>query len=453
MTMTDMAETTDAAQLAGAGAPAPQRRRLGRIWSRLMRDSAYVLLGFPIALIAFVVLVTGVALGSGLLITLIGLPVLAGTLMIGRGFAALQRLRLRELDGRAAPTPRYRPNPTEGGWVRRVLSPVLDGQAWLDVAHAVLNFAVATLTWAIAFAWWVTSLAGLFYGAYDWALQIPRRDDGDKDLLELLGMQSTAPARIALCTAIGVVFALTLPLVLRACAAVQASLAQVMLVGTGELESRIETLTHTRTVLAGEQVQAMRRLERDIHDGPQQRLVRLSMDLSRAQRQLAADNREGARTTVQEALQQTRETLDELRSLSRGIAPPILLDRGLGPALQALADRCPVQVLLEVDLAGRPELDEATNSALYFVVSESLTNVAKHSAATRAAVTAAAGPPLHGRPSVLVRIGDDGTGGASLAKGHGLQGLADRVTGMGGVFTLDSPPGGPTLISAQLPCG
>jgi signal transduction histidine kinase len=188
---------------------------------------------------------------------------------------------------------------------------------------------------------------------------------------------------------------------------------------------------------------ALRRLERDIHDGPQQRLVRLAMDLGRAEQQFATDP-EAARATVAEALSQTRETLDELRALSRGIAPPILVDRGLQAALTALAGRSTVPVDLDTPPMNR--LDPGVESTAYFVVAEALTNVAKHSRASEVQVSL-----RRYATSLMITVADDGVGGASLAKGHGLAGLSDRVQAAGGILTVDSPEGVGTILTAALP--
>jgi signal transduction histidine kinase len=188
---------------------------------------------------------------------------------------------------------------------------------------------------------------------------------------------------------------------------------------------------------------ALRKLERDIHDGPQQRLVRLAMDLGRAEQQFATDP-DAARQTVAEALSQTRETLDELRALSRGIAPPILVDRGLQAALTALAGRCTVAV--DLDAPQMDRVDPAVESTAYFVVAEALTNVAKHSQASEVQVSV-----QRIATGLLVSVADDGVGGASLAKGHGLAGLDDRVRAAGGVLALDSPAGRGTRLTATLP--
>jgi len=172
------------------------------------------------------------------------------------------------------------------------------------------------------------------------------------------------------------------------------------------------------------------------------------MDLGRAQHQLDTDP-VAARTTVAEALAQTRETLDELRALSRGIAPPILVDRGLTAAVAALAGRCTVPVDLEAPELGR--LDPSVESTAYFVLAEALTNVAKHSHASDCQVTIRRDPDSDGDHLVVIVV-DDGVGGAALAKGHGLAGLNDRVHAAGGDLILSSPPGGPTTVCARLPC-
>ena len=186
-------------------------------------------------------------------------------------------------------------------------------------------------------------------------------------------------------------------------------LAGVLLTRVAEMRQTITVLTEQKAAAASAETTALRRLERDIHDGPQQRLVRLSMDLSRARQQLDSDP-DALRDSLDEAISQTQETLDELRALSRGIALPVLTDRGLPSALAALAVRCTVPVELDVDPElGTPggRLDAAVETTAYFAVAEALTNVAKHSGAANCRVTVAHGP---GR--VGVEIVDDGDGGA-----------------------------------------
>lgn len=404
-------------------------------------DARYVLTSFPLALVGFVLVVTGVALGAGLAITLIGFPILAGVLYLARGLASIERYRIAAVLDEEPPVARYLPQDPEAGWLRRITTPLRDGQYWLDVGHAVVGFPVVVLTWAIGLAWSSAALAGLGTVFYDWAVS----RDGDQDLLELLGFESSTLRRILLYAAVGLFFALTLPFVMRACAKAQALLSRAMLTGLGQSRARIATLTVGRAAAVSAEATALRRLERDIHDGPQQRLVRLAMDIGRAQRQLDSDP-EAAHQTLSEAFDQTRDTLDELRALSRGIAPPILADRGLSSALAALAARSTVPVELFLDLPEGQRLPDAVENTIYFVVAESLANVAKHSAANAANVYLRRDGDL-----IQVAISDNGRGGAVAAIGHGLAGLADRLRSVDGELIVHSPFGGPTVISANVP--
>jgi signal transduction histidine kinase len=224
----------------------------------------------------------------------------------------------------------------------------------------------------------------------------------------------------------------------------RASIGRALLTPLAQMQERIDDLTEGRAAAVSAEATALRKIERDIHDGPQQRLVHLAMELSRAKRQMANDP-EAAETTLTQAITQTRETLDELRTLSRGIAPPILTDRGLAPALAALASRCTVPVQLDVRTEER--FPAAVENTIYFVAAESLANAAKHSQAQLCTIS------LHrvGDKLTLI-VGDDGVGGAHVAKGHGLSGLADRLRAVDGELAVQSPPGGPTVIGAEVPC-
>ncbi|MFF5053580.1 sensor histidine kinase [Micromonospora sp. NPDC000663] len=413
---------------------------------QLFVDSGYVLIGLPLAVASFVVLVVGLVVGVGLVVTVIGLPILSGTLYAARGLADIERLRLPAVLRQPRIRPHYRLAEAGANAWRRIFVPMRDAQSWLDLAHGILRVIVALATFVVTVAWWVVAIVDSLYWAYDWAL--PRPSDGDQDLAQILGLGDSTTARIGLNTAIGVFFLITLPIVVRGCALLQASFAKAMLTGVAEMRDRITVLEEQKRAAVSAEASALRRLERDIHDGPQQRLVRLAMDLSRARMQLATDP-EAAGRTIDEAVTQTRDTLAELRALSRGIAPPILVDRGLPSALAALAGRGLIPIELQVDpQLGTPDgrLDPAVENTAYFVVAEALTNIAKHSRATEALV-AVARQGTH----LQVRVGDDGQGGAHLAKGHGLAGIADRVRAAGGELAVVSPAGGPTEIRAELP--
>lgn len=431
----------------GGGKPAlapPHDTGSGMI-RQLGVDSGYVLLGFPLAVVSFLVLLIGLLVGAALVVTVIGLPILAGVLYLARTFADIDRLRLPAVLHQPRVRPRYRvPGVGAGVW-RRVFTPIADGQSWLDLAHGCLKLPVAAATFAITVSWWVGAVAGSLYWTYDW--MIPWGSDADS-LSELLGLGDSGAARIGVNFTVGLFFLITLPIVVRGCAVAQASFARSLLTGVAEMRDRITLLEEQKRAAASAEAAALRRLERDIHDGPQQRLVRLAMDLSRARQQLASDPESAART-LDEALDQTRDTLAELRALSRGIAPPILVDRGLPSALAALAGRAVIPVELTVDPAlGTPDgrLDPAVESTAYFVVAEALTNVAKHSRASWCRIDVA-----HDEQGLRVLVADDGEGGAHISKGHGLAGISDRVRAAGGTLTVTSPPGGPTEVLARLP--
>jgi signal transduction histidine kinase len=420
-----------------------------RMLRQLGIDTAYVLVSFPIATAAFTIIVAGLSTGGGLLITLIGLPVLVFTLFIARGFAHLERARIRPVLRRGSVPVVYKQADPGASWWRRMLIPLSDGQAWLDTLHALVRFPISVATFTIAVTWWSLALGGLSY--WFWVRFLPA--DNNDGLPAMLGFGPGVGGRVAFYTVIGVFTALTLPLVIRWSALAEAWVARGMLTAVASLRHEIsgltvraETAQSQRAAAMSAEATALHRLERNIHDGPQQRLVRLAVDLGRARQQLDNADPHAARETVDEALAQARETLDELRTLSRGIAPPVLTDRGLAAAVAALAARAtiPVQLDIPADLGRLHPLAEQT---AYFAIAETLTNVAKHSAATAGTVSVAR---VAGRLEVTVT--DNGHGGAHLAKGHGLAGLADRVHSAGGELWVSSPDGGPTKIRAEVPC-
>ncbi|MFC4063717.1 sensor histidine kinase [Actinoplanes subglobosus] len=425
---------------------APTRSPLRRYLRQLGIDTQFVLLGFPLGLVTLVLAITGFAVGVGTVVIWVGLPILVGTLMLSRGFAMAERARIGPVLGFRSPHPIYKKSHGQG-FLRRTFGPLADAQSWLDLVHAILRFIPSTIGFCFVVTWWAVALAGLSYPLWDWSLPHP---PDNFELHELLGFQDTAGTRILLNFAIGVFFAGTLSWVVRAAALAEAWFARGLLVSVFELRRQVVEAEEARDVAQQQKAAAvsaeavaLRKLERDIHDGPQQRLVRLAMDLGRAEQQFA-DDPERARAIVAEALTQTRETLDELRALSRGIAPPILVDRGLSAALTALAGRCTVPV--DLDAPPMERLDPGVESTAYFVVAEALTNVAKHSHASEVQVSV-----QRIATGLIVTVSDDGVGGASLAKGHGLAGLDDRVRAAGGVLAVDSPEDGGTRLTAALP--
>ena len=219
--------------------------------------------------------------------------------------------------------------------------------------------------------------------------------------------------------------------------------ARALAVRYGGLERRIDVLETTRAGAVEAAESELRRIERDLHDGAQARLVALGMTLGMAEQKLAEDP-EGARRMLEEARAGTEDALRELRGLARGIHPPVLTDRGLEAALASLVGNSPVPVELDVQLPQRPPAAQET--AAYFVAAEALANATKHAGASRVAVRI-------GREngSLVVRVEDDGRGGAD-ANGGGLHGLAQRVEALDGHVQVTSPPGGPTVVEAVMPC-
>jgi signal transduction histidine kinase len=210
-----------------------------------------------------------------------------------------------------------------------------------------------------------------------------------------------------------------------------------------ELAHRVEHLTQTRAGAVDAADAERRRLERDLHDGTQQRLVSLAINLGMARVQ--ATTAEEARQALAEAHEEAKATLSELRDLIRGLHPAVLEDRGLDAALSGVAARMPIPVRLTVDLPRRPA--PVIEAVAYFVVSEGLANIAKHAQASQAEVVVQrAGDRLH------IIVSDDGAGGAEPSRGTGLAGLARRAESVDGTFEVTSPPGGPTLLSVDLPC-
>jgi signal transduction histidine kinase len=211
-----------------------------------------------------------------------------------------------------------------------------------------------------------------------------------------------------------------------------------------DLAERVRVLTVTRAAAVEDQETRLRRIERDLHDGAQARLVALGMTLALAEQRFG-DDPAAAHRLVSEARSDARVALEELRDLARGIHPPLLTDRGLGSALEALASATPVHADLVCRLDRRPA--PAVEAAAYFVAAEALANAAKHSGATTVRITVV-------RPDdrLLVEVVDNGSGGADPA-GSGLSGLRRRVEALDGVLTVVSPAGGPTVVRAEIPCG
>lgn len=413
---------------------------LGGMLLRARRDLVYLMPTLAIALVSFAVLIILVLASSPLVIVGIGVPLFAVALGVAKVFADVERRRVRVLTGLELPPAYYRP--AKKGALPSLLGILGDPQRWRDLAHGILVMPLSMATWTLSFFCVAIGAAGTLYPFYGWILAQYPNAVGLSDLIGFHGYPAAAVANFVL----GIVFLTVGVPVWRGLARVHAAFARFLLTNEkATLRARAEHLTASRSAAVQAEAQTLCRVERDIHDGPQQRLVRLTMDLESVRRRLD-DNPDAARGLVDEALTQSHEALSELRAVSRGIAPPILVDRGLGPALAAAAARCPVETTVVCELPEDQRLPQAVENAAYFVVSEALTNVAKHASASRCAVTV-----TQEINTLWLRVTDDGVGGAHLGKGHGLAGLLDRLAGVDGVLDVHSPTGGPTVLTAEIP--
>ncbi|WP_158607954.1 sensor histidine kinase [Nocardia panacis] len=416
-------------------------------YHQVRRDLTYLLPGLALALASFAVLACALLLGIGTVVIWVGVPLLVGTLTVARGFAELERRRLAHT-GATLPAGHYAVG--SGRPVQRMRAVLTDGQRWRDLVFGIVALPVALFTWSVTVWWTLWAVLGSLYPLYGWYLLDKVGGDrvGGVSIANALSLHGSSAKVVTIAgqTVLGLLFLASAPRVLHGLVGLHILLAKALLTNEkAALRERAEQLTASRSAVVQAEAQTLRRVERDIHDGPQQRLVRLTMDLEAVRRRMD-DNPEAARTLVDEALEQSHAALNELRTVSRGIAPPVLTDRGLTAALAAAAARSPIPTTIDSTLGESDRLPEAVENAAYFTASEALTNVAKHAAASVCTVTV-----TRDRATLWVRITDNGVGGAHLGKGHGLSGLADRLAGVDGRLDVHSPVGGPTVITAEIP--
>jgi signal transduction histidine kinase len=405
-----------------------------RTWLAMTSHLAGLVLGIA----AFVVIVTGLSLGYSLLVlALVGLPLLGLTLRLASWFAVAERARAGLMLGVRVPA---WPAGSRTGYRWGILPhwrTLGERATWGEIGYALLRLPASAVAVTLSVAMWSAAVVLLTLPLYNAQLPAGGAKIGDV-------VFTGTPAMAA--SAIGLVFLLIAPQVTRGFGRMDAGLAQWLLGPPSDLAARLDEVEKSRDRVVDAAEAERVRIERDLHDGAQQRLVALAMDLGRAKAKFA-DDPEAAAGLVDQAHAQAKEALTELRNLVRGVHPPVLTERGLDAALSGLAALCPVPVGVHVDVPVRPRA--AVEAVAYFVVAEALTNVAKHSRASHAKVVVEG----HGFPGTLtVMISDDGIGGAK-ADSPGLSGLADRVSGVDGRLSVESPSGGPTIIAAELPCG
>jgi len=425
----------------------------GALWKTVPREVFFLFAGLPVSAVGFGLIAGFVSAAFGTIATFfIGIAFFVAGLYIARGFGAFELLRLELAGQPAIPPPDWQSERARSGfwgWLRSLFG---NGHYWMYLLHTgFVNFVVSTVTFSIAAAWLAIVVGGLSY--WSWVGLIPSGDQDWHLSRWLFGVGSDYDLIDSiLYLLLGLVFAAVLPYVTRGLTIAHYGIARGMLGSFryDQLTEQVGQLQAARSAASSAEGHSLRRLERDIHDGPQQRLVRLQMDLAAADRQLDRDPAR-ARELIGEAMAQSREALEELRALSRGFAPPILLDRGLVAALESLAVRSPVEVRIESGLPEDTTLPQEIERNAYFVASELLTNVTKHSGATLAVVRIGLRRPESAGAWLDVEVTDDGRGGAVPAEGHGLAGLEERLRGLGGLFELSSPVGGPTVATGRLP--
>ncbi|WP_371584153.1 sensor histidine kinase [Streptomyces sp. NBC_01314] len=410
--------------------------------ARSWREFGYVMLGLPIGILLFTYAVTMVSVGAGLLVTFLGVPVLAAGLAGCRGFGALERVRARALLGVevSAPEPLRMKGRGAMAWMGAVLR---SGSSWRQLLYAVVQFPWSVFSFVVAVTFWTYGWALLTYPLWFWVFPVWAGQDG----LQLYGDETHAvyldnPFEVTVTALVGLLFTMATPWIVRGLTMVDRVMVGALL-GPSRLGARVVELESDRGVVIDTAAADLRRIERDLHDGAQARLVALAMDLGLAKEKLAEDPRAAA-VMVDSAHGEVKTALQELRDLARGIHPAVLTDRGLDAALSAVASRCAVTVVVDVDLPTRPV--PAIEGIAYFTVSELLQNVSKHAGASRATVDV-----WKVENRLMLQVSDDGVGGADTGHGSGLAGLAERIGAVDGILVVDSPAGGPTRVTAELP--
>jgi signal transduction histidine kinase len=402
------------------------------------RATGAIVLGFAVGIAAFSAVTSLISAGASLIVIGIGVVVIGLAVELARLVARLERRRAAFADVRPLRPHRYRPYGS--GLQDLLLAVFADGSRWRDVVYVYVAFPLTILEFVVVVALWSTAFA---------LLAVPLWYVVDASFLDAVRIvvPLTPAGTAAVAGLVGLVLLPVAASVSRGLMALHRAVVAGLLCESGEraLERRVVTLEESRRAVLDVEASELRRIERDLHDGAQQRLVGLAIDLSLAAERID-DDPAAAKTLVLDARDQARLALAEIRDLVRGIAPAILLDRGLVPAISALAARSPVPASVVSTLPAGIRLPDATERAAYFVVAESLANVAKHASATRCEIRV-----LAEARGLVLETRDDGAGGARIVPGGGLAGLVGRVEALDGTLEVESPTGGPTTLRAVIP--
>ena len=435
-------------------------RSYGRFWRRMPRELGYLAVTSVIGIVSLAAFRAAESLGAGLLAVLVGLIVFALVLVAARYMGAFELYRLRLARLRPIHPPTWTPPFAGKRFFRAIGDVVGNPHYWLYYLHSgVLNPVLAVITTVIWLPWLATALA-LAATPFWGFLPSFGRDahagwtEAEVAFFQIWGRYDPAGAALLIAgtTAAALLMIAVFPFITRGLSMAHWGLGRLLLsrFKSEDLGAEVERVGAAQRAAVAAEDNALRRLERDIHDGPQQRLIRLQMELASAERHLdpadtdAAESLSEARTLAQEAL-------DELRALAQGFAPPLLQDRGLQAALEALARRSAVPIDAQVRL--EDPVPAPIERSAYFVAAELTSNAIKHAAARRITMRVTTQPPAAtGGPGTLVlSVSDDGVGGAALVPQHGLAGAAERLAGLGGSLVVSSPTGGPTQVTATIP--
>jgi signal transduction histidine kinase len=391
-----------------------------------------VMAGAAVAIITVSVMIALAAVAAvvGLTVVLAAVPFVA-MLACSDVFAAWQRSRLAAFTGVVIPVTTVLPRNSDSTLLSDLLRAARQLSTWRQIGYHLLigPFLAAISATVVAYCW----AGALIFSARPLLFVL---------LPDVTGTNVTKDAAV---TGAGLVLIFVTPWVARGAARLDTATARAMLGPTRADEVR--RLAESRAAAVSAADAERRRIERDLHDGTQQRLVSMAMHLGLALATLD-DLPDDARKVIQRAHDDAKDALKELRDLVQGLHPAILADRGLYAALSGIAARAPLPVALSVDLLPSRKVPAATEAVAFFIVSETLTNTAKHARATRASVSV-----TQRRGGLTITIEDDGSGGADPAGGSGLRGLTQRAASVDGTLHIHSPEGGPTVITAELPCG
>lgn len=438
-----------------APTPNPARRALlGRILReplrlRSLRELLYVTLALPLTAILILFFFVGFAVSVPLSVTVVGLPLLAALVLLGRSQGSIHRAMARGLLGRDIPPPHpFRRPPGVFGWLGSALG---HAEGWRGIVYLPARLPLAIAGVAAAWMLWGMGLVLLTYPLWLVLFRPQQTDENGHKYTSGIEFDNNAmnhPVEVIALSLLGAALLLAAPWVVRGITWADAWLMNALL-GPTRMGERVRDLEETRAIAVDDSAARLRRIERDLHDGAQARIVALAMHLSQARDHLDAEQDEvpldigKARGHVDSALGNARIAITELRDLARGIHPPVL-DQGLDAALATLVAGCAVPVSLHTRIDRRPPA--SLESIAYFCTAELLTNAARHGGATSVTVEAVREPN-----ALVVRVTDNGRGGARLREGGGLAGLVERVRTVDGTVEVDSPRGGPTRMTVRLP--